>query len=31
MEWGEIHQWELVENWTTFAKGGIFSRIAPLV
>ena len=31
MERGEMHQSELMENWTTFAKEGIFRRIAPLV
>jgi hypothetical protein len=31
MEWGEIHQAELSENWTTLAKEGIFNGIAPLV
>jgi len=31
MEWGEMHQSELMENWTTLAKEGIFRRIAPLV
>jgi hypothetical protein len=31
IEWGEMHQSELMENWTTLAKEGIFRRIAPLV
>jgi hypothetical protein len=31
MEWGEMHQAELMQNWTTLAKEGIFRRIAPLV
>ncbi|MBI5910343.1 MAG: DUF4160 domain-containing protein [Betaproteobacteria bacterium] len=31
MEWGEMHHSELMENWTTLAKEGIFRRIAPLV
>ena len=31
MEWGEMHQSELMQNWTTLAKEGIFRRIAPLV
>ena len=31
MEWGEMHQSELLENWTTLAKEGTFRRIAPLV
>lgn len=31
MEWGEIHQSELMENWTALAEAGIFRRIAPLV
>ena len=31
MERGETHRSELMENWTTLAKEGIFRRIAPLV
>jgi hypothetical protein len=31
MEWAEIHQAELSENWTTLAAEGKFRRIAPLV
>jgi hypothetical protein len=31
IEWGEMHQVELMENWTTLAEQGIFRRIAPLV
>jgi hypothetical protein len=31
MEWGEMHQAELMENWTTLAEEGNFRRIAPLV
>jgi hypothetical protein len=31
MEWSEMHQSELMENWTTLAKEGIFKRNAPLV
>lgn len=31
MEWGEMHQSELMENWTALAKEGNFKRIAPLV
>ena len=31
MEWGEMHQAELIENWTSLAGEGIFRRIAPLV
>jgi len=31
MEWGEMHQAELMQNWTTLAEEGIFRRIAPLV
>ena len=31
MEWGEMHQSKLMENWTTLAKEGSFKRIAPLV
>jgi hypothetical protein len=31
MEWAEIHQAELAENWKTLAAEGKFRRIAPLV
>ncbi len=31
IEWGKLHQAELMQNWTTLAKEGIFRRIAPLV
>ena len=31
MEWGEMHQSELMENWTSFVEEGIFRRIGPLV
>ena len=31
IEWGEMHQAELMQNWTTLAKEGNFRRIAPLV
>jgi hypothetical protein len=31
MEWAELHQTELQENWTTLAAEGKFRRIAPLV
>ena len=31
MEWGEMHQSELMENRTTLAKAGNFKRSAPLV
>ena len=31
IEWGEMHQAELMENWTTLAEEGNFRRIAPLV
>lgn len=31
MEWAEMHQKELMENWTTLSKAGTFKRIAPLV
>jgi hypothetical protein len=31
MEWAEIHQAELSENWTTLAAAGKFRRIAPLI
>ncbi len=31
MEWAELHQVELRENWTTLAAEGKFKRVAPLV
>lgn len=31
MEWAEMHQAELTENWTTISQTGTFKRIAPLV
>ena len=31
MEWAEIHQAELRQNWTTLAEEGIFNKIDPLV
>ena len=31
MEWAELHQAELLENWTTLALEGKFKHIAPLV
>ena len=31
IEWGEMHQTELMANWTTLAEQGIFQLIAPLV
>ena len=31
IEWTEIHQAELMNNWTSLAAEGKFSRIAPLV
>lgn len=31
IEWGKMHQAELMQNWTTLAKEGTFRRIAPLV
>ena len=31
MEWVEMHQAELMENWTSLAAEGKFRRIAPLV
>jgi len=31
IEWAELHQLELMENWTTLAARGTFRRIAPLV
>lgn len=30
IEWSEMHQSEMMEDWTTLAKAGIFRRIAPL-
>ena len=31
MEWAEMHQAELMGNWTSLAAEGKFRRIAPLV
>jgi hypothetical protein len=31
IEWAELHQDELLANWTTLADEGTFARIAPLV
>jgi len=31
MEWAEMHQADLTENWTTISQAGTFKRIAPLV
>ena len=31
MEWAEMHQAELMKNWTSLAAEGKFGRIAPLV
>lgn len=31
MEWAELHQTELRENWTSLAAEGKFRRIEPLV
>ena len=31
IEWAEIHQAEVLLNWTTLATEGKFMRIAPLV
>jgi hypothetical protein len=31
MEWAEMHQADLMKNWTSLAAEGKFSRIAPLV
>ena len=31
MEWAEMHQAELRQNWTTLAEKGIFNKIDPLV
>jgi len=30
-EWAEMHQTELMRNWTTLAEKGIFTKIEPLV
>lgn len=30
-EWAEMHQQELLENWTALVSEGTFKRIAPLV
>ena len=31
IEWAQMHQRELLENWTMLAAEGKFRRIAPLV
>lgn len=31
VEWAELHEDELLANWTTLASEGTFTRIAPLV
>ena len=31
MEWAEMHQADLMKNWTSLAAEGKFGRIAPLV
>ncbi|HVB49367.1 MAG TPA: DUF4160 domain-containing protein [Burkholderiales bacterium] len=31
IEWAEMHQAELLQNWTSLATTGTFKRIAPLV
>ena len=31
VEWAEMRQTELRENWTSLAEKGIFRKIAPLV
>ena len=31
MEWAEVHQSELAENWTTLAGAGTFRKIDPIV
>jgi len=31
LEWAEMHQRELAENWTALAATGTFRKIAPLV
>ena len=30
-EWADMHQQEILENWTTLATAGTFKRIDPLV
>ena len=30
IEWAELHQGELLANWTTLASEGTFTRIEPL-
>ena len=31
MEWAEMHQAELMQNWKSLADTGTFDRIAPLI
>jgi hypothetical protein len=31
IEWAELHQDELLENWTSLTASGTFKRIEPLV
>jgi hypothetical protein len=31
IEWAELHQTELLENWTSLTTTGTFKRIEPLV
>jgi hypothetical protein len=31
MEWAELHQAELMDNWTSLVSTGSFKRIEPLV
>jgi hypothetical protein len=31
IEWAELHQTELMENWTSLTTTGTFTRIDPLV
>ncbi len=31
IEWAQMHQEELLENWKIAKEGGIFKQIAPLV
>ena len=31
MEWAEMHQSELLENWTAISQTGKFEKVAPLI
>ena len=31
VEWAEMHQAELIDNWTSLGKSGTFNRVAPLI